>query len=853
MPEERWLRKETECMTKKNGPHSPLQKALLSLICPIFCFLLSSCLVDNTIKGTFGSDAGPSGDSGNEGVPTHFAHLSWTPPSMPSNVPAGTSQDLSFNLTNAGSTVATNLVFSGLSGAYSDAGTGTCGTSLNPNSSCTFVVRFTSPGDAGSGIDTTLMLSYHDGSQAQLLTTPLSITGTEQSVSVQAVYPNNDQWLEYVIANNGGSSPYDQPDTSCTGSETGGYFSCIHGGEKRKVTLSGISSCSGLALTDNLNAFNWKCLVVSGNATFYSLGLKSDHGLNDLINASNQWIPNEVTVTNGSTLVATSSASAWWSNPIVDLPDNSSSAVLKLDTTDDDGVGPDQVYTAGTIFTLQTTRNTQGYNINMDRVGVLIKQGAKLVFAGGGECKWDTGEISSPSDTCVVATGSQKFLWFEGEVDGNLASSTPIIFTLSKFSRIHRTRIANFTDTGFFLVTSTNNYVSSMDVQSSSTPKGWGGVRIASSTYNYINDLRLGDFDGVYLVNSSDNNILFNFQIYNSAWDNINLDNSSQNILASSLTASSANTGISLQNNSSGNTFTHVSSMNQSDEGYGINSGSDQNTFVQSIAANNGGGSTYGGFFVGGVSDLLFSNITHSSSATNLLAELFNVTNIRFTHNLLSKLSNCSVSGTNTNPGLDGSCNNQGTSDAHLVTGIDFTNSFFGKVTSDTSNTSHTAGLSSYSLTMDWLSFDNLSRVWGNDGSSFPNADNGNRCSSGNCRIWDWRISSSDTMIRNKSGDGLTANEPFIANSTCPSAVNGNYTLTDLATPPHTFLVNALEIMGDEIGNENGLCESNEACTYSPNFGAYQGEGDYLSNGTCLFVDGTISGVKMYAYPTNGF
>ena len=108
-------------------------------------------------------------------------------------------------------------------------------------------------------------------------------------------------------------------------------------------------------------------------------------------------------------------------------------------------------------------------------------------------------------------------------------------------------------------------------------------------------------------------------------------------------------------------------------------------------------------------------------------------------------------------------------------------------------------------------------------------------------------------MIRNKSGDGLTANEAFIANSTCPSAVNGNYSLTDLATPPHTFLVNAVEIMGDEIGNENGLCESNESCIYSPNFGVYQGEGDYLSNGTCLFVDGTVSGVTMYAYPTNGF
>jgi hypothetical protein len=51
---------------------------------------------------------------------------------------------------------------------------------------------------------------------------------------------------------------------------------------------------------------------------------------------------------------------------------------------------------------------------------------------------------------------------------------------------------------------------------------------------------------------------------------------------------------------------------------------------------------------------------------------------------------------------------------------------------------------------------------------------------------------------------------------------------------------------------ENGICESNEACIYAPNVGAYQGHGDYKGNGTCLFVDGTISNVIMYSYPKNG-
>jgi hypothetical protein len=58
--------------------------------------------------------------------------------------------------------------------------------------------------------------------------------------------------------------------------------------------------------------------------------------------------------------------------------------------------------------------------------------------------------------------------------------------------------------------------------------------------------------------------------------------------------------------------------------------------------------------------------------------------------------------------------------------------------------------------------------------------------------------------------------------------------------------------MQDEIGDDDGLCESNEACIYSPNFGVYQGHGDYLVGGTCTFQNGTVTGVQMYAYPNNG-
>ena len=67
----------------------------------------------------------------------------------------------------------------------------------------------------------------------------------------------------------------------------------------------------------------------------------------------------------------------------------------------------------------------------------------------------------------------------------------------------------------------------------------------------------------------------------------------------------------------------------------------------------------------------------------------------------------------------------------------------------------------------------------------------------------------------------------------------------------NTYLLNALEIYGDGIGDDDGLCETDEACIYGPNIGAYQGEGSYTST-TCTFTDGTITGVTMYAYETNG-
>ena len=60
----------------------------------------------------------------------------------------------------------------------------------------------------------------------------------------------------------------------------------------------------------------------------------------------------------------------------------------------------------------------------------------------------------------------------------------------------------------------------------------------------------------------------------------------------------------------------------------------------------------------------------------------------------------------------------------------------------------------------------------------------------------------------------------------------------------------AEELLHDDVGDDDTLCESNERCVVAPNFGAYQGTGD-LEGRTCTFQGGVVTGVTMYGYPTN--
>jgi hypothetical protein len=95
----------------------------------------------------------------------------------------------------------------------------------------------------------------------------------------------------------------------------------------------------------------------------------------------------------------------------------------------------------------------------------------------------------------------------------------------------------------------------------------------------------------------------------------------------------------------------------------------------------------------------------------------------------------------------------------------------------------------------------------------------------GPCMLWDLSLPMLNTIARNTTPlpAGVATHKWPAIGSSCSAYPDTIKVGSDCVT---TYLKYARELLYDEIGNDNGLCESNEACLTSPNIGAYQGRGD---------------------------
>jgi hypothetical protein len=104
-----------------------------------------------------------------------------------------------------------------------------------------------------------------------------------------------------------------------------------------------------------------------------------------------------------------------------------------------------------------------------------------------------------------------------------------------------------------------------------------------------------------------------------------------------------------------------------------------------------------------------------------------------------------------------------------------------------------------------------------------------------------------DPTLRVRDPSGAPDAAQVVGGAPCPRTVDGDVAVTDAIG--NRFLVNALERLGDGRGDDDGLCESDEACVRSGYFGADQGWDDAIGTATCQLTDGVVRGVIMYGPP----
>jgi hypothetical protein len=637
--------------------------------------------------------------------------------------------------------------------------------------------------------------------------TDVAVNCSAISSAVTPWYPNNGaEWNDYV--KNDGTTRLNATDQACDAT----VGNCLHGGEMRVWRSGQAVACTGLVVRDALDAFNWICDGSGGSAAFISTNLKDGKRLSDLIDFDQRvWRDNQVIVTGTATL--SSPLGKWWAVPIEAANAGGSLRSRRI-----------YVVTADPHAT---------YGLDADKVALVVRPGVVLQGPGGGDWVVSTNTWLGPP---------LKHLWIEGTVNGAGAGAGVYLFG-SNYSVVRGVEVYN-AQTGLALGLTSNNLLSDLRLYNN-TGTGLYAGRVPNNRFSDLIVTNNGG-DGVVITGVVEDrprgNSLRNVLAANNAGNGVTIALADNTRLERVASVGNGQSGVWLWWTRS-TTLSGVTSVNNGVDG--ISSQSDNVTLDSTVTARNAGrgisfsGSSY--------------NVINTAAVGNGGVGISLSTSAYFSGALKvgGNLDDCWVSGPT---GLRTDCTNDGSSDATLTTGVNVNTSFAGKImVDDPQNSSDTNGAALYENISDWTHFANPLRAWSADGTTFPNPGG---CVSGvSCRIWDWSLASTDNVLRGAlalpTGNNTLTHRWTVSPSqsdclTIPGAVWDSAT----SSCTSTFLRHAMEIAGDGIGNDNGLCESGEACLFTPNIGAYQGHGTLQSAGT--FVNGALTDITLWRYSDNG-
>lgn len=655
-------------------------------------------------------------------------------------------------------------------------------------------------------------------------------------------YPvHGANWNDYVDTVAAAHSPLAHDDNVTCYYDTApkGYASCVHGGELRAYTLPasyGISSCNGVTASDSADAFIWTCEAAGNTVRMASTGLKDGRGLADLIDFDDlTWKRLALTVKYGTTTVTTPSAQ-WWNNPIT----LATSALL----TQADTAKPGTVYVA-------VTGNYVQYQIGGKRLALVVRPGSEILGSPG-----------ASANVVEVMPGSE-YTWVEGAINANGNTGYGVKINTAWFTVLHDVTARGAGKAGVRVVSLTTkqglfpSYSLLRHVRADNN--GADGISI-EDTYNTLVDVSASSNSGAGIALLKDANVVRRAIAGNNAGSGITVYKSLNNTLSEISSFNNGAHGIALQGSSSNGLALVTATSNalsgvtisQADDGTATPPVSTMNVLTAITAARNGAA----GITLDPGSD---GNRLSAIAAVGNAADGMVVASTGNDVSDIAVAANGSGGGTGLAADADGN-NYSGAVDGTCAgaycppmtanpSAADLEASFRG--TADISNRQNYRPLEAailYGDVLDWAVLDNLHQGWGASVSALtsPGTDGTGRCTSAPtnsvvlCKLWDWSLTNTAPVLRE-----VLAGTPDVTHTWATSA----------GTQIKSLAVHAVEIIGDGLGNDDTLCEADEACLYTPNIGSYQGHlaaNAALENAT---YGGALTGVTLKRYPaaTNGY
>lgn len=696
------------------------------------------------------------------------------------------------------------------------------------------------------------------------------------TVLVEPVYPLHADWNSYVKNDDPAADSLHQDDVGCEpGVDNGGYRSCVHGGELRRVVLAGHRDCMALEIRDDRGLFSWTCQDHGGGGPveFYSTGLATGRGLADLITDTNggSFRINAVTITRraDNATVASSTPAPWgWNNQVLPLPDNhlATSGKVNLDQP-------------GAIYFLAGARASSGYGITAPRVGLVTLPGATLSYSGRSEfnCHEWLGPTGEAHHRCLLAAANHMdFLWIEGSFNGEGGATDArygIMLPDIEYARLHQVELTGvseptvqayetyalelrgysrnnlFTDLYIHHARAIGLYMDCCGVDHNEVRR-YTATNLAAEPFAYSsgehNTLAevLGADNGRDALVFGDSNRLLRAHLHHGSGNGLTI-RGAYHVVVDVVVSNSTSAGLRISDTSGSNDHTLVHALTASNDGHGLytqwghrntwshitavdnlqygfhlgnNSSSNEatgHTTNQLLAVNNLVGINIDSTGASGGHRLHDSALLHSHGSSGEIVA--RDPDNRFTGALLMSTAACTAAA---GSGLvDGTCTSSGL-DGSSDYGSEGSSAVLSVPLDATASFVGPVAADSVNGTgQDGTAV--AAGILGEDWWSFENSH----------RAWGreptsplfaadqaGRCSGSATCRLNdwrlRADDSALRGHhgDFVPGQPCPAAAHGDQVLQDLMQKPHYNGINAVELTDDAIGDNDGACESGERC-----------------------------------------